>query len=225
MKNKQFNESLAKKADKLKIKAKKAKPGAKPTKKIIKDMCNALLQDGIILTPDKFKRDIVSETQAVTTGTSSALSSKQVLYYHDIPPELIRRVGKRHTVGHKKYNDNPVPTTMNLNWRIGLDDPFYVLDRMNHIIEHWLDFQENGNELDDNLAAMVWGIGFLMEVERLHPDIFKLLYGQHKLSGKQAEEYKQKLNSTMLLIDKKRLQKQYPGFEKFARESRGLDES
>src|ERR1700746_3345375 len=100
------------------------------------------------------RRKVEEETNKVTTGNSAAFSSKQCVFYHDIPTELYRRVGLRCTGGHKKYNDKPVPIVMNLNWRIGLDDPLYMMDRLNHLIEHVVCFLEDGNAKDDNLGAI-----------------------------------------------------------------------
>lgn len=136
------------------------------------------------------RRKIETEDTKVTTGKSAALSSKKSLYYHDIPPEFYRRTALRHTGGHTKYNDDPVPITMNLNWRIGLDDPLYVMDRLNHMFEHYVDLLENGNSKDDNLGAISWCCAFLMEAERLHPDVFFQVIGQCKYSGKSAESHK-----------------------------------
>ena len=128
-------------------------------------------------------RNIVKEKDSVVAGPSGARSSKTNLYYHDVPTELYRRIALRHTVGHKKHNDNPVPITMNLNWRQGLDDPFYVMDRLNHMFEHMIAFLEDGDTTDDNLGAIVWNAGFLMEVERLSPALINQVIGQCKYHG------------------------------------------
>lgn len=146
---------------------------------------------------EAFKRVISEEKNKVQTGKSSAYSSSKALYFHDVPPEFLRRVALRHTVGHTKYNDDPVPTTMNLNWRIGLDDPLYVMDRLNHMFTHMVNFLESGNTNDDNLGAIGWCICFLIEAERLHPDILQMCLGQCNFSGKNAEEMKNKLMKEM----------------------------
>lgn len=147
----------------------------------------------LFFRPDNIVRDVKSETKKVQTGKSEAFSSERKLYYHDIPTELIRRVAKRHNVGHVKYNDNPVPIAMNLNWRIGLDDPLYVMDRLNHVFDHLMDFMDNGDANDDNLGAIAWNIGFLMEVERLHPNVLREVIGQSKYSGEIAAMRKKEL--------------------------------
>jgi hypothetical protein len=138
-------------------------------------------------------RDIEKETNAVTPGKSVAKSSKKSLYYHDIPGELFRRIALRYTVGHTKHNDDPVPITMNLNWRIGLDDPLYVMDRLNHMFEHFVDFLDSGNTKDDNLGAIAWCCGFLMEVERINPQVLGQVLQQSMYYGKTAEKKKLEL--------------------------------
>ena len=58
------------------------------------------------------------------------------------------------------------------------------------MFEHMLNFLENGDGLDDNLGAIVWNAGFLMEVQRLSPDTLDQVIGQSKLFGEEAEAYK-----------------------------------
>lgn len=136
------------------------------------------------------RRQVENETHVVTSGKSGAKSSKQSLYYHDVPTELFRRAALRHTVGHKKYSGD---ITMNLNWREGLDDEFYVMDRYNHLWEHLLDFQDNLNKYDDNLGAIAWCAGFLMEVERIHPKMLRRIIRQSRFHGAGATDYKKHL--------------------------------
>lgn len=185
----------------------KPKHGNKPktfSEKSTKEITEEL--DGVLQVHDKQnrrvaeRRDVSKETHKVATGNSAAFSSKKALYYHDIPPEFYRRVGRRHTVGHTKYNDDPIPITMNLNWRIGLDDPLYVMDRLNHMFEHIIDFLENGNTNDDNLGAIGWSCCFLMECERMHPEVFNQIWGQSKFSGHNAKLHKEHLQR---LIERK----------------------
>ena len=136
------------------------------------------------------KRKVETEENKLTPGKSGALSSKKSLYYHDCPPELFRRTALRYTVGHVKYSND---ITMNLNWREGLDDEFYVMDRYNHLWEHLIDFQTNLNKNDDNLGAIAWCCGFLMEVERLHPKMLRRIINQSRFHGKSANKYKEHL--------------------------------
>ncbi len=135
-------------------------------------------------------RNVETEGTKVKPGKSGALASKKSLFYHDVPPELFRRAALRHTVGHNKFTPG---TTMNLNWREGLDDEFYVMDRYNHLWEHLIDFQENGNKYDDNLGAIVWCCGFLMEVERIHPKMLRRIIRQSRFHGESAKKYRQHL--------------------------------
>lgn len=132
---------------------------------------------------------MAKENSKVRTGKSEAVSSKLALFYHDIPPELIRRIAMRYTGGHKKYGIGH----LNLNWRIGITDVAYVADRLNHLFEHILDFLENGNEKDDNLGAIAWSAGFLMEVERHAPEVLQSVIGQCKLFGESAKQLKDKM--------------------------------
>lgn len=132
-------------------------------------------------------RDVSIEKNKVQTGKAGALSSKKSKYYHDIPVEFLKRVAERYTGGHVKYSND---ITMNLNWREGLDDPFYVMDRYNHLWEHLIDFQENLNSKDDNLGAIAWCCAFLMEVERLHPEMLEQIINQSRFHGKTASQYK-----------------------------------
>ena len=126
--------------------------------------------------------------KAATGKKSKALSSKRSLFFHDVPPELWRRVANRYTVGHLKYTAD---VTMNLNWREGLDDPQYIVDRLNHMFQHMVDFIDKGDEEDDNLAGVVWGAAFLMEVERMHPELLKQVIGQSRFSGEEARKFRE----------------------------------
>jgi hypothetical protein len=147
----------------------------------------------------KEKRKIKSDDLKVATGKTIAMSSHKALFFHDIPPELIRRIAKRYTGetdsngvplgGHVKYGIGH----LNLNWRIGLGDPEYIADRFNHLVEHLLYFLEDGNEKDDNLAAIGWCLGFLMESERHAPEAFKSVFGQCKLFGESAKSLQDKM--------------------------------
>lgn len=134
-------------------------------------------------------RNIAKEKNHVTPGKTEAKSSIQALFFHDIPPELLRRIAKRYTDGHKKYG---VKHT-NLNWRIGINDEEYVADRFNHLFTHLINFLEDGNDKDDNLAAIAWSVGFLMEVERHAPKILKSVIGHCKYFGNAAKTFRNSL--------------------------------
>lgn len=138
-------------------------------------------------TKEKSKRDVGSENGGVPTAPSGAMSSFKALMYHDIPPEIIRRLAERYTVGHKKYGVGHV----NLNWKTGLDDPEYIADRFNHFMEHLMCFLESQNEKDDNLGAMLWNLGFLVVAETKCPEAFELTFIQGKLFGESAAKAQQ----------------------------------
>ena len=95
-------------------------------------------------------------------------------------------MANRYTVGHLKYTAD---VTMNAGWREGLDDPQYIVDRLNHMFQHMVDFIDKGDEEDDNLAGVVWGAAFLMEVERMHPELLKQVIGQSRFSGEEARKF------------------------------------
>jgi len=149
----------------------------------------------------KGKTNTKSKELKVATGKTIAMSSHKALFFHDIPPELIRRIAKRYTGeidsygvplgGHVKYGIGH----LNLNWRIGLGDPEYIADRFNHLVEHLLYFLEDGNEKDDNLAAIGWCLGFLMEAERHAPEAFKSVFGQCKLFGESARKLQEEMKN------------------------------
>lgn len=105
-------------------------------------------------------RDVTAEAgQPMLVAESGAKRSKACLRYDLIPVEFVRRIAKRYTDGAVKYGE--------WNWQKGLRDKPYIAQFKAHIIEHWLEFMEHGNEKDDNLAGMAWGIAALMEVERV----------------------------------------------------------
>lgn len=127
------------------------------------------------------RRDVFSETNQEQTGMGLAVSSHAALYYHLISPYTIKRLAERKTGGGVKYGW--------VQWRQGINDIEYVTDRYNHLWEHLLKFQEEGNEKDDNLGAMLWALDCLIEIERLCPEVLKQVIGTCKLFGKSAEQY------------------------------------
>jgi len=91
------------------------------------------------------------------TFSSGATSSQQELRHDLVPICAVRRLAQRYTMGAAKHGD--------YNYRTGLGDEAFVRDRMNHITEHWQKFLLYGSAVDDNLAAVMWGISILMEME------------------------------------------------------------
>ena len=99
--------------------------------------------------------------------SSGARSSGQPYYYDQIPTLFTQRVARRFSLGFAKYGEG--------NWQKGLSDREFIRDLMNHLEEHWLNFKEEGNRGDDNLAAMAWAIACLMVTEALHPEVINSL--------------------------------------------------
>ena len=127
------------------------------------------------------QRDINSEITRVQTGTSVAQSSFKALNFNLISPHTLRRLAKRMSVGAQKYGS--------LQWRQGLNDAEYIADRFNHLVEHLLNFMESGNEIDDNLGGMLWGLNCLSEVERLAPKALSSIVGINDLFGRSATAF------------------------------------
>lgn len=120
-------------------------------------------------------RSIPKETHK-HTFVSGATSSIRAIMYHLIPACFNRRTGLRFTVGaitHGEYN-----------YRKGLmgNDIQWLIDRFNHIEEHWMKFKESGNKDDDNLGAMAWGIAVIMEAEEKNPELVKAALAHIKSS-------------------------------------------
>lgn len=107
------------------------------------------------------KRNVAAEKNMVSPGQSKAASSKECPHFHLISPFTIQRLAERKLVGAQKYGPAQA--------RMGLDDPAYVADRLNHLFQHLMDFMAHGNQYDDNFGAMLWALDFLCEVERLYP--------------------------------------------------------
>lgn len=77
-----------------------------------------------------------------------------------IPKEGLERLAQRFTLGANKYEAD--------NWKKGLKDPQFLEDAYNHMMDHLLDFKEQGGcTQDDHLAAIAWGAFCLMEAERV----------------------------------------------------------
>lgn len=118
--------------------------------------------------------------------SSGAKSSGQLPRYDLIPWHLFaERLARRYTEGAQKYGE--------VNWQQGLHDRAYVLDRANHTlvhlhraIEYMRDrsrpetFQDSAEPPfaseprvtgDDDLAAALWGVIFLMAAQRGSADL------------------------------------------------------
>ena len=94
-----------------------------------------------------------------TIEIAGAKTSKAKLRLDLVPQVFIRRTAIRFTEGAEKYGD--------YNYRKGLVEPAFIQDRINHLLNHLSEFLVQGPDTeDDNLAAVAWGIAFLMEAEQ-----------------------------------------------------------
>lgn len=89
--------------------------------------------------------------------TSGARTAAHAPRFDLMPPELARAVAGRYELGLRKYSKD--------NWKKGISDPAFLLERANHIYEHLLkylqgDFLEDSEE--ENLAAIGWGVSVLL---------------------------------------------------------------
>jgi hypothetical protein len=97
------------------------------------------------------------------TFTSGAMSSGRKPRYDLIPTQALRRIANRFEEGVDKYGQD--------NWRKGIHDTMWLLDRTNHAIEHLKKIQANLHSgltqisLDDDAAAVAWAAIIIMEAE------------------------------------------------------------
>jgi len=89
---------------------------------------------------------------------SGATTSKLDIRFDLVPQIFIKRVAQRFSLGIKKGHTE-------YNWRQGITDPVFIQARINHMLNHLNLFLTEGNDKDDNLAAIAWGISMLMEFE------------------------------------------------------------
>ena len=101
------------------------------------------------------------------TFTSGAMSSGKKPPYHLIPDYALRRIAGRFRLGAEKYGVD--------NWKLGARDPEFILDRINHGIEHLYQLArevQSGKpspSTDDDAAAVVLNAIFVMEYQRATP--------------------------------------------------------
>ncbi len=93
------------------------------------------------------------------TSQCEATSSKLKLRFDLVPEVFNVRVAQRYTIGAEKHGE--------YNYRKGLTDSVYIQERIAHLRQHLSSFLLEGNEKDDNLAAIAWGVAFLMEAEQI----------------------------------------------------------
>ena len=93
-------------------------------------------------------------------GPSGALSSSKKIRFDLLPRTFLERVAKRFELGAHKY-----PA---FNYKQGLEDKEYIIERINHLIQHVNEFLsplDSEEWDDDNLSAIGWAVAFLMECE------------------------------------------------------------
>lgn len=98
------------------------------------------------------------------TFASGAMSSGRKPRYDLIPTEALARIAARFEYGAIKYGEN--------NWQKGVHDKAYILDRINHAIEHLMNLKDHvhyGDRLeelvDDDAAAIILNVIFVMEYQ------------------------------------------------------------
>jgi hypothetical protein len=131
------------------------------------------------------RRDVSTESTRTPVGSTGAVSSSLSPDFRLISPRLLRRLAERKSGGTAKYG----PTQS----RIGLGDPDYIADRLNHFLDHLNKWLADGNEKDDNLGAMVWGLDFLFEAEHFFPELLEEARNACNLHGEYAREYNQQV--------------------------------
>lgn len=95
--------------------------------------------------------------------SSGAMSSGAKPRYDLIPLWALERIAVRFGEGAAKYGDN--------NWMRGLRDRDYIIDRINHLIEHAYRLKERVAAeqppyVDDDAAAIILNAIFIMGWER-----------------------------------------------------------
>jgi hypothetical protein len=99
-----------------------------------------------------------------TVFKSGATSSGQLPRFDLIPRVTLDSLGERYTKGAINYGD--------FNYRKGFDDKAFILDRINHGINHIgaLMSPRNKEEWDDdNIGAILWFGSFLAELRQANP--------------------------------------------------------
>lgn len=102
----------------------------------------------------------IPKTEEIHTFTSGASSSNHKPPYECLTITLLRRSAMRMQKG-MHYGKH--------NWKKGIADKQFILDRLNHAIEHLIKAQseiDNDTEMtDDDLAAVVVNCMFAMEYQ------------------------------------------------------------
>jgi hypothetical protein len=102
-------------------------------------------------------------TEVVVVSKGGATSSK-IPGIDQIPYSAIIALAKRYSLGEQKHGRD--------NWKQGLDDKKYMIERLGHVINHAYkqiailqgDIPDDG---DDNAGAIMWGGAMLAEFKKL----------------------------------------------------------
>lgn len=111
---------------------------------------------------DSLQKNIRENYKDLYVSDSGATSSHVPLRYDLIPRSLIEIAAKRYTDGAVKHGER--------GYQNGLEDWDFILNRINHITEHWNKLFHRADDVDevesprDHLGAILWGIGFLCEL-------------------------------------------------------------
>lgn len=113
------------------------------------------------LGPQVQAADVQEGRPKLHISESGATSSHVPLRYDIIPRQLIECAAARYTLGAQIHGER--------NYQKGLTDRKQILNRINHIQEHWsFLLHPSPIQTDDgiyqHIGAMLWGLGFLLEV-------------------------------------------------------------
>jgi len=95
---------------------------------------------------------------SISVFSSGATSSTEKPRYDLIPTVALRRLAQRFGYGAEKHGDH--------NYKQGAHDAQFIRDRVNHMIEHAVNYA-NGDRSTDHLGAVMCNAAMLAELERL----------------------------------------------------------
>lgn len=101
---------------------------------------------------------VEEKTDAMKTFASGAKRSSKKPRYDLILPVFLQRVAAVWTRGAEKYGEG--------NWQKGANDPEWIKDIPNHIIEH-IYLYVSGDRSEDHLANIACNVQMLMYFESL----------------------------------------------------------
>jgi hypothetical protein len=93
---------------------------------------------------------------SVAVFKSGASSSEVKPRYDLIPPEALKALGQRFALGAATHGDR--------NYEKGANDPVFVLDRFNHMVEHAIK-AANGDQSEDHLGAVMCNAAMLIRLQ------------------------------------------------------------